>query len=411
MLTVNDVTRLRSVNYPADTFLDRFPIHEVNVALEGCESLDVLVEEEGSKGELRVPANIFGVPNDPSCLHGVDGRVVNVPPVSVVRLTNAKVIGFGAAIDEVGRLVGSRIVRGPEDAENVSTVNIRNYDGYALLESEGRYRARHSGRPEPLNFRSTAFFLPFIEPGNYGSFIVRCLPKLLLLRDRLEEVGLSSERVIRRGAYVVPDRTPWLRECLMLLGLPDMPIYSVREVCGDIFDALVVVTDFESEAFFGNRTVERLDRFCSSIGVKGDQSRKKLYSSRLLNVVARPWYRPLINEALIERRLAEKGFEIVYPETISLSVQVQLFRSASAAIGPSGSGMLNAAFCTPGTRIVDIESFHSTVRQHAKLYSSTAKNYSFLFGSMSADPNLSKHLWSWTVSDIDLDAAVEFLEG
>jgi capsular polysaccharide biosynthesis protein len=56
-----------------------------------------------------------------------------------------------------------------------------------------------------------------------------------------------------------------------------------------------------------------------------------------------------------------------------------MFASARRIFGPSGSEMLNAVFAAPETKVVDVETFHVTVRQHANLYSCSSKEYCFIF--------------------------------
>jgi hypothetical protein len=41
--------------------------------------------------------------------------------------------------------------------------------------------------------------------------------------------------------------------------------------------------------------------------------------------------------------------------------------------------MFNTAYCSATARIVDIETYHVTVSQHAALYSSCGHDYAFLF--------------------------------
>jgi hypothetical protein len=52
--------------------------------------------------------------------------------------------------------------------------------------------------------------------------------------------------------------------------------------------------------------------------------------------------------------------------------------------------MLNSVFSRPGAKVLDVESFTYTVRQHSKLYSSAGLEHSFLFGEI--DPTDSQPL-------------------
>ena len=53
--------------------------------------------------------------------------------------------------------------------------------------------------------------------------------------------------------------------------------------------------------------------------------------------------------------LVEKGFDVVYPESLSFADQVRTFHNADVVLGPHGSGMFSCVFCRPGTRVIDIQ--------------------------------------------------------
>lgn len=60
--------------------------------------------------------------------------------------------------------------------------------------------------------------------------------------------------------------------------------------------------------------------------------------------------RLLINEVEVENAFQDFGFEVVYPELLSLPEQISLFRHASLIAGPGGSNMYNLVYAASGTR-------------------------------------------------------------
>ena len=228
------------------------------------------------------------------------------------------------------------------------------------------------------------------------------MPQMLLLRDYPFDFDV----------YIVPDRTPWFREALQLIGLPNRPIFTIREVAGDVFDSIALLNEFDAEGFFSEEIAGRIAALSRTVWPSTIvPSRSKIYLSRRLSGIERPSYRPLTNEKAVEDVFERRGFRILYPETLSLSEQIGLCRQASAIAGPSGSGMLNAIFAEAGTRVLDLESFHYTVRQHAKIYSSTGKRYAFLFGDVDGSGGRPLHLAPWSVNMDVLDEAISWIEG
>lgn len=125
---------------------------------------------------------------------------------------------------------------------------------------------------------------------------------------------------------------------------------------------------------------------------------ERLFVSRRLSHRARPWYRPLINEADLIVSCKERGYVVIHPEAFSLSQQILIFSKANAVIGPSGSGLLNSIFCCEGSVVSDLESFHFTLRQHAKAYASTGTAYGFGFGLFTGeDLDMPPYMRSWQV--------------
>ena len=59
---------------------------------------------------------------------------------------------------------------------------------------------------------------------------------------------------------------------------------------------------------------------------------------------------------MMEQMAISRGFEIVQPETLSFSDQVELFRSAGCILGEHGSGMHGAVFADPQSIVAVVRS-------------------------------------------------------
>ena len=54
--------------------------------------------------------------------------------------------------------------------------------------------------------------------------------------------------------------------------------------------------------------------------------------------------RPMTNEAEVAAIFAAEGYQVVYPQKLSLIEQAKMFSNAAVVVGPHGSGLINAAF-------------------------------------------------------------------
>jgi capsular polysaccharide biosynthesis protein len=165
---------------------------------------------------------------------------------------------------------------------------------------------------------------------------------------------------------------------------------------------------FDLEGFLRPETKASLAALTSKLPPARGGQHRKIYVSRLLSGLARPWYRAMQNETEVEQRMRRRGFEVVHPETLSLKAQARVFSTASHVVGPSGSGMFNVMFAHDRLRVVDIETFHITVRQHAKLYASLGAAYTFLFAPMDDTDKRAPEHRRWHLPLELLDQAVDW---
>ncbi|MDI7776356.1 glycosyltransferase 61 family protein [Asticcacaulis sp. EMRT-3] len=81
---------------------------------------------------------------------------------------------------------------------------------------------------------------------------------------------------------------------------------------------------------------------------KAQLSRKVFFSRRQLAFSAR---RSVPNIADIENALRDRGYAIVFPETLSIPEQIRIMREARVVIGEDGSALHNIIFSHPGMRL------------------------------------------------------------
>lgn len=134
--------------------------------------------------------------------------------------------------------------------------------------------------------------------------------------------------------------------------------------------------------------------------VKNSDRNKLLYISRINSNK-----RQLLNELELISAASALGYEIVDPGKLSFDEQVKLFSSARAVVGPHGSGLANAAFCGPGTVLIEFRPSH--VSQNIPLINETYRRISAV-QNLHYDFTISDtHTQEWT---IDLNRHVKILQ-
>lgn len=337
--------------------------------------------------DIQKPLSVFGVPAVLSMLSTITDRKVEIPEKIIRKFSNAICIGWRSIVTPNGFYSSAKAWK-MNGVENL--INSKN-DGFCELDGVIHYAAPKN--KDRFLIEDPVLFLSYLEPGNYGSFIFRCLPKLLLAIDE----GVDFKFIL------APDRSPSLIQILNYLNLGHIPVITCRESIGLCFKKLFVIDDFEAEGAVCNNTINRIKKYSPPAGCE-----RKIYVSRLLNNEHRPKYRPLVNEIEIQRVMKNLGFDILNPETIGFQQQQSIFKGASCIVGPSGSGMLNSIFAPDGCKVIDIESFTYTMRQHANVYGSSFKKYAFVLGKFEDDSE-PVQLRSWSVNGRLLTEAVDFM--
>jgi capsular polysaccharide biosynthesis protein len=304
--------------------------------------------------------------------------------VFTISLRNVTLMGYRSILSREGFLANDVGHLTTDDARSFAKTLGRFEEMAELVPvGDGVFSRVRNGQPE-THLEGPVVLLTSAEPGNFGSFMYRDLIKLVNLirvpenwrflihipqkayEQFLELAGVPIERVIRhdfRTIYTIDQAIiPGLRNPLAL-------------------------ADPQTRSFY-----DGLRAKCDT-GERG----RRLYISRLSVSGARPWGRVMLNEAELIARLRLLGFDIIEPQYLTAAEQIATFASADLVVGPSGSGMFNAIFCRPGTKLIDIESEPHWVLPHSCLFSSAGLQYG-IFEGRAENRDWSVHHKQWRVN-------------
>jgi len=119
--------------------------------------------------------------------------------------------------------------------------------------------------------------------------------------------------------------------------------------------------------------------------------------------------RPLINNAELEARLLQSGFDIVATGELTLRAQIALFANAKIVLGQHGAGLINAIFCEPGAVLIELFPEYMLQAHFWTAASLVGVRYGFVSGtSFDADSSIVSVDGNWdSVSVIDVDRVVD----
>ena len=216
------------------------------------------------------------------------------------------------------------------------------------------------------------------EPTNYGSFLFRTMPKIL-----------AARHLDPAHKFLVPLKYNSFRELCLLAGLSedrliahdDRAIYKLRKA--------YLPTIRNPHAFLDEPTLGLFSRIAERLDYPNVSSR--IFVSRERLASTKSGYRRMLNAGEVEERLVKLGFEIIYPEEMSIEEQIKKFRSAAIVVGQSGGAMFNVVFCRPGTHVVDIESEPHWIHAHMCLFSSLNLPYTIFEAKIAGDQERTAH--------------------
>jgi capsular polysaccharide biosynthesis protein len=358
-------------------------------------SYDDIVQNRAEGVYVEQPEQVRSFSGAPPAFHDDPDRAqlfpafheitVTYPPVFTASLRDATVLGFRTVLSSDGFFIN--------DIGYLDTTSLRDFaTGLAKSEeltklaptdAECVFFRTDGGQPE-VHLEGPVVLLTSAEPGNFGSFLYRDLPKL---------VNLINIPATWRFLAHVPGKT--YEEFLQLAGIP-----MERVIPHDLYKTYVIeqaiIPGLRTPLAFADKETRAFYDMLRSRCDTGERGRR-IYVSRSSVSAARPTARVMQNEGVLIERLHSLGFDIIEPQFLSASQQIGTFAAADFVLGPSGAGMFNVAFCTPGTTVIDIESEPHWIYPHTCLFASAGLHYG-IFEGLASDRDWSVHHKPWSAN-------------
>lgn len=278
------------------------------------------------------------------------------------------------------------------DGFRLYEANQKRFTDISLVDDDGRHKAQFAAKfargltedievdpitgkilnryqPVRLDGSETLIFCGD-EPANFGSWIYRVLPKLVL-----------SMEVQNFKAVFGYASAPWMKSIVSTL-FPDLVLvpqntrlrYEITNASIPSLPAPAAYFRPEIHAKF-SLLVERFK------GAGGKLSPEKIYVSRRKQSIKRPGFRILESETELVEKLLVYGFIEFFPEDHSIDEQIRVFSQARVIVGIGGSNMFGCYFARAAEIIVDIESTNTWVYAHSNVMASSGRPFSIVRGS------------------------------
>jgi len=242
------------------------------------------------------------------------------PDLTISRLANVLCIPGGVAISQDRSIL----------AETFTCYWDRRFH-HALIKSPIGYKLKEI--PAAAKTLSGKYlYLDFQHISHYGHFIADVLPRLWAYSYARNYLNIPDLKIL-----LTRKPEPFIHELLNLYGFARNDIHEIDQpvLVEDLFIATkaLQLQDYVAPA------LQETWNTISLRATSGVASAKKVYLSR-----ARHPQRMLLNEIDVEQIFKAKGFQIIYPEELSVCEQINLIAHAKIIAGTSGSNLFNLAF-------------------------------------------------------------------
>lgn len=202
----------------------------------------------------------------------------------------------------------------------------------------GKERMSRAPRERPqATIAQKALYLGWMFPA-YGHVLLESL-------SRCWAVPQSSARLFVFHAPTVQAPPPFALEFLSAFDIrPDQIVIPTAPTLFTDIDIPAPGLELHGRAFFGNAMRHVYEKISGFADRPQDRpvyiSRSRLPGHR----------RAIVGEAVLEKALAQQGFEVAHPELMPLSDQIALFRNRKIFVGAMGSAMHNIVFNRRGAQ-------------------------------------------------------------
>jgi capsular polysaccharide biosynthesis protein len=251
-----------------------------------------------------------------------------------------------AIISGAGQVwIGDRLVTSPEIMPPYVAQALGLADGgVALLHHCARLPARTVDAPCLVALGSAS--------ENYGHFLVEIMFRLLIAR-RAQALGAPDYRVL------LDDSAPkWLLQIMAEdfgISPHTIELFDPWRERVTLREAILPTRVFQDPSIhpFANALIEAL---LDALGIPaGPAQPARIFVARDRLRGSAGVHRRCVNERrLLRIAEAQFGFVPVFPETLPWRAQIAAFRNARIVLGQAGSGLHNALFCRPETRLASI---------------------------------------------------------
>lgn len=328
--------RENSVKFETESASD----HQLLTIRSSVECGEILGQASQNKNYTRTNPSIFGPRADwmKQVIAEKLSETVTPPSFQIIRFKEATVHGPGPITLPEGILIKETLQNCENDTIIGNIIIDRESNKYYLI-----------NRTEITSLSGNFIHLLVQWDGNYGHWLVECLPRLILLAKQFPTDGF---KVVVSGNGGPIDKV--YIDSLAYLGFDENRVFFTRFHTIK-FEEIIYPTPLTIQPWvkspFVVSSLEELGRT-----IVGDQT--QIQSERIFIERPETSRRRLINQEEVKLELVKHGFSVVNPSKMSFSEQVIAFSNAKIVAGVLGAECTNLVFGHQGLILIGFSPEH-----------------------------------------------------
>ena len=201
------------------------------------------------------------------------------------------------------------------------------------------------------------------------------------MTDVLSRIEMLDKTTIEKFPILLPNKFKNLDFVIQTLNLLELPHYFFDENTNYKIKNIIVTTH---TAPAGNYNQNQIKKLSDKLKLKSCIGNPKIITRKIWLSRSNQKRRLIKNEDEIVNFLIKRGYEVIYPDELSIIEQIKIFNNADTIISAHGAALTNLMFANENAKILEIRIFSDSVRN---AFFSLASEFNLKYYYFLADAN------------------------
>ena len=321
----------------------------------------------------------YKIINTEQQIYIAEPKLINPPPQNTHRASGHALLPetYLAELNDVAVIGGSNLILADQNRivlnDEIHSDTDKRYclkNPYIKLSNDDNVTVKYIKRNKLEKSEGIHFCADYSH--NYYHWLIECLPRLYIIDQfsdydkmpLLSDANLTTQQLSALNIMNTRDRPVIRLQKGYVYNIKKLIAPSMSSVIHDNYHSPVA---YDKDVLISHTAIHYVrNHVLETLGCSTKNGFRKLFISR-----KRSEHRRLLNLEEIEALMVARGFEIVFPESLTFTNQVKLFSQAKVLVGQTGAGFANLMFCPENCKALILINHHKQTNYY--LFSNLAQ--------------------------------------